>query len=159
MAATKLPTLVSVLARCMPSDLKNSAKFRVKLMEFDTHLNMHFAKHEVVYANNPNEMCKPGDVVLIERLPSKLTKHITHKVNRVVYPFGDITDPISGKKVVVGKYRDEIENRNTLYGKNPDGFDYSKAPERGWQKEKRDFTYQETYRKYHMFDHDEPYAV
>ena len=43
--------------------------------------------------------------MLIERLPSKLTKHITHKVNRVVYPFGDITDPITGKKVVVGKYR------------------------------------------------------
>ncbi len=34
-----------------------------------------------------------------------MTKYITHQVSQVVYPFGDITDPISGKKVVAGKYR------------------------------------------------------
>ena len=117
---------------------------------------------------------------MVDLLPKKLTKHITHHVNRVVYPFGDITDPITGKLVVAGKYRyitvdfflymfivtfnfdyfsDEIEAKNLLFGKNPEGFDYSKAPERGWQKEKRDFSYQETYRKYHMFEQDDPYAV
>lgn len=55
--------------------------------------------------------------------------------------------------------RDDIERRNDLYGKNPDGFNYQTSPERGWQKEKRDFSYKETYRKYHMFDHEDPYAV
>ncbi len=122
---------------------------------------------------------------------------------QIVYTFGDITDPITGKKVVVGKYRyvifiylftlcflflhniltfmfsDEIEARNELFGKNSSGFDYSRylifflqhvgfllhlytiyrAPDRGWQTGKRDFSDQETYKKYHMFDHDEPYAV
>jgi len=39
-------------------------------------------------------------------------------------------------------FRDEIETKSNLYGKNPAGFDYSEAPERGWQKDKRDFTYQ-----------------
>lgn len=67
-----------------------------------------------------------------------------------MYTFGDITDPITGKKVVVGKYRyiifiylftlcflflhniltfmfsDEIEARNELFGKNSSGFDYSR---------------------------------
>ena len=52
-----------------------------------------------------------------------------------------------------------MEARRNLYGKNPEGFEYADAPERGWQKEKRDFTYQETYRKYHVFDHEEPYAI
>ena len=58
-----------------------------------------------MYAHDPDKKCQPGDVVLIEALPSKMTKQITHKVKHVVYPYGDITDPISGKKVVVGKYR------------------------------------------------------
>lgn len=40
MASRKIAPLVSVLARCMPPDVKNAAKFRVKLMEFDTNLNM-----------------------------------------------------------------------------------------------------------------------
>ena len=118
--------------------------------------------------------------MLIKKLSERMTKHITHEIREIVFPFGDVTDPIMGKKVVVGKYRsvqnffsvwniklylvnfafrDEIEERGQIYGKNPEGFDYSKAPERGWQKDKRDFTYEETYRKYHMYDHDEPYAV
>jgi hypothetical protein len=40
MAALQVSKLASVLARCLPSDLKNAAKFKVKVMEFDTHLNM-----------------------------------------------------------------------------------------------------------------------
>ena len=40
MAALQVTKLVSVLARCLPSDLKNAAKFKVKLMEFDPYLNM-----------------------------------------------------------------------------------------------------------------------
>jgi small subunit ribosomal protein S17 len=44
-------------------------------------------------------------MVLIQQLPEKLTRLITHKVLEVVYPLGDVTDPITGKKVVVSKYR------------------------------------------------------
>ncbi|KZS22025.1 28S ribosomal protein S17, mitochondrial [Daphnia magna] len=159
MAAVQISKLASVLARCLPSDVKNAAKFKVKLVEFDQNLNMHFAKHVTVYANDPTNACKPGDVVLIDKLPKKLTKHITHQVYKIVYSFGDITDPITGKKVVVGKYRDEIEAKNVLFGKNPSGFDYDRAQDRGWQAGKRDFSDKETYKKFHMFDHDEPYAV
>nr|CAG4650580.1 EOG090X0GMQ [Sida crystallina] len=157
MAASRAISLA--LARCMPSDVKNAAKLRIKRLEFDTNLNYHFSKFETVYAHDPNTQCKPGDIVLIQQLPSKMTKHITHAVKEVVYPLGDVTDPISGKKVVVGKYRDEIEEKNQLYGKNPSGFDYDQAPERGSQKDKRDFTYQETYRKYHVFEKEDPYAI
>lgn len=52
-----------------------------------------------------------------------------------------------------------MEAKDKLFGKNPNAFDYESAPDRGWQKDKRDFSYEETYRKYHMFEHDEPYAV
>jgi small subunit ribosomal protein S17 len=34
-----------------------------------------------------------------------------------------------------------------------------RAPDRGWQVGKRDFSDKDTYKKYHMFEHDEPYAV
>jgi small subunit ribosomal protein S17 len=44
-------------------------------------------------------------MVLIQQLPEKLTRLITHNVLEVVYPLGDVTDPITGKKVVVSKYR------------------------------------------------------
>lgn len=104
-------------------------------------------------------MCKTGDVVLVRELPEKLTTLITHKVEKIVYKLGDIVDPITGKLVVVGKYRDEIEEANRLYGKSETAFDYEKAPPRGWQEGKRDFTDKETYRKYHNDGVDDPYAV
>jgi small subunit ribosomal protein S17 len=50
-------------------------------------------------------MCKPGDIVLIKGLPEKLTPLINHEVLKVVYPFGDVTDPITQKKVVGDMYR------------------------------------------------------
>ena len=40
MAAFRASSLKTVLAKCMPYDLKNVAKFQVKTMEFDSNLNM-----------------------------------------------------------------------------------------------------------------------
>lgn len=51
------------------------------------------------YAHDPEKECKSGDVVLIQELPEKLTTLITHRVLKVVYTLGDITDPITNKKV------------------------------------------------------------
>ena len=39
-----------VLGRCMPSDVKNAAKLKIKLMEFDTNLN--FVSILVVFGRN-----------------------------------------------------------------------------------------------------------
>ena len=65
----------------------------------------YFGEFEYYYAHDPEKVCKTGDMVLIQQLPQKLTRLITHKVLEVVYPCGDVTDPITGKKVVVSKYR------------------------------------------------------
>jgi small subunit ribosomal protein S17 len=97
--------------------------------------------------------------VLIKELSQRLTKLITHHVEEIVYPLGDITDPMTGKKVVVGKSRDQIENANQLYGKSEKAFDYEKAPARGRLEGTRDFTHGETYIKYHDDGKDQPFAV
>lgn len=97
---------------------------------------------------------------MIQQLPEKMTRLITHKVLDIIHPLGDITDPLTGKKCVVGKYRDDIEKVNEIYGKLPSAFSYKDAPKRGWQKDKKDFTYQKTYNKYHEFEDDpQPYAM
>lgn len=97
--------------------------------------------------------------MLIRELPQRLTRLISHAVEKIVYPLGDITDPITGKKVVVGKYRDEIEEANRLYGKSEKAFDYEKAPKRGRLEGTRDYTHGETYIKYHEDGKDNPFAV
>lgn len=98
-------------------------------------------------------------MVLIEKLPEKLTRLITHKVKGVIYPMGDITDPLTGKKVVTENFREHLDAIAELYGKNPLGFKYEKAPKRGWQENKKDFTHLETYIKYHEDGTNDPRAV
>lgn len=98
-------------------------------------------------------------MVLLEQLPDKLTRLITHKVKKVVYPCGDVTDPITGKKVSAAKFRDDEAEINKVYGENETAFNYDKAPPRGWQEEKKDFTHVETYIKYHEDGKDQPHSV
>lgn len=123
-------------------------------------LLQYFRKDELIYAHDPEKKCKTGDMVLIKELPKKMTRLITHEVLEIIHPLGDITDPITNKKVVVGQYRDMVDNVNEMFGKSPNGFDYGNAPERGWQEDKKDYTHRETYIKYHEFENDDqPYAV
>lgn len=119
----------------------------------------YFKKDSFIFAHDPEKLCKTGDIVLIRELPQKMTKLITHSVERIVHPMGDITDPITGKKVVVGKYRDDVEAAMALYGKSDKAFSYSDAPARGRLEGTRDFTHGETYIKYHEDGKDQPFAV
>lgn len=80
-------------------------------------------------------------------------------MKEIVYKFGDIVDPLTGKKCIAGKYRDHIEAVNKVYGETEQGFKYNKAPPRGWQEDKKDFTHVDTYIKYHEDGKDQPYAV
>lgn len=112
-----------------------------------------------MFAHDPSQLCKVGDIVLVKELPEKLSRLVTHSLEEVVFKFGDITDPITGKKVVVGQYRDQIDEANRTFGKAESAFDYDKAPPRGRLEGKRDFTHQETYIKWHEDGKDQPFAV
>jgi len=150
-----------LIGRCWPSKIPNSARILVKTLEFDERLKMHFPKYDAHMAHDPEGVCKTGDFVLIEELPRRLTRDITHKVQKVVYPCGDVTDPITGKKCVGHEYRDEIEWKSSIWGKNEKNkFDYNKAPPRGSQEGIRDWSHKPGYKKWHEFlDRDQPEAM
>lgn len=147
-----------LLGRCIPSVKENASKFCISRLELDTNINMYFKKLSYVFAHDPNKVCKTGDIVLIEELPEKMSKLITHRVLEVVFPLGDITDPLTGKKLSRGQFRDYQEEIDRLYGKSDKSFDYEKAPPRGWQEGKKDFTDKATYVKYHDDGTHDPYA-
>ncbi|XP_060536569.1 small ribosomal subunit protein uS17m [Cylas formicarius] len=148
-----------ILGQCVPSMKQGVSRFKVRRLELDKNLNMYFPKIEPVFALDPDNMCKSGDIALLEILPDTTSLTITHKVKEILYAFGDVTDPITNKKVVAGKYRDHLAAVSKVYGANKNAFDYDKAPARGWQEEKKDYTHVETYIKYHEDGKDQPYAV
>ncbi|XP_070165289.1 small ribosomal subunit protein uS17m [Polyergus mexicanus] len=138
-----------ILGTCVPSSKQNAAKVRISQLEFNDHIHMYYKKYDFIYANDPKKLCKTGDVILIKELPNKITRLITHEVIEVVYPLGDITDPVTGKRIVACQYREDIEEVNELFGKKDSVFDYSKAPKRGRLEGIRDFTHKKMYLKYY----------
>ncbi|XP_058456217.1 small ribosomal subunit protein uS17m [Malaya genurostris] len=148
-----------LLGQVLPCIKQNASKVRIRRMELDTNLNMYFKKDEFYFVHDPNKICKTGDIVLIKELPQKLTRLITHAVEDIVYPLGDVTDPITGKKVTAGKYRDDIDEMNKLFGKSSEAFDYNKSLPRGRLEGTKDYTHGETYIKYHEDGKDQPFAV
>ena len=77
----------------------------------------------------------------------------------MIYRLGDVIEPITNQPVVGDRYRSEIAKTAQLYGKSRSDFDYKKAPPRGSQKDKRDFSYRKTYKKWHNFKVKDPYAI
>ncbi|KAL1139504.1 hypothetical protein AAG570_006487 [Ranatra chinensis] len=153
-------SLSLLLGKCVPSVKKNAAKVCVTRMELDDNLLMYYRKVSYVYAHDPEAVCKTGDIVLIEELPQKLSRLVTHGVREIVFPLGDVVDPITGQRVSGTRFRSELEEENTLYGEAPERFRYDTAPPRGWQEGKKDFTDKDTYIKYHEIEgDDQPYGV
>ncbi|GJQ71379.1 mRpS17 [Trypoxylus dichotomus] len=150
---------VVLLGECVPCVKQNAARFRIKRLELDKNLLMYFRKDDYIFAHDPEKKCKTGDIALLELLPQRVTRLITHKIKEIVFPLGDVTCPFTQKKVVAGKFREHVEAVNEIYGKHDSAFDYEKAPERGWLEDKKDFTHVETYIKYHESGEDQPHAV
>jgi small subunit ribosomal protein S17 len=91
-------------------------------------------------------------------MPHKLTTLITHQIEEIVYPLGDVTDPITGKKCVMNKYREDIEKETRMFGKRETAFDYDSAPPRGRLEGKLDFSDKRAYVKYHDDGKEQPYS-
>lgn len=148
-----------LLAKCVPCVKTNVSKFKVRRLELDNYLHMYFPVFEDVYAHDPHKICKTGDTVLLKKLPERMTPLVTHFVEKVIYPLGDITDPVTGKKTTYNHYRELQDEEAELYGALPTRFKYDEAPPRGWQEDKRDLTHRESYIKYNDDGKDQKYAV
>lgn len=149
-----------LLGQVMPSTLKSSAvKVQVPYFVFDDLLKAYFKKTEEFVAQDPGKACKAGDVVIIQRLEQQAKKEITHEVKELVFKLGDIRDPISGELVVAKEYRKQMDEIAELYGATHKNFDYAAQPERGRLEGTRDFTDKPVYRKWHIFEKDDPYGI
>lgn len=111
-----------------------------------------------MYAYDPEKKCKTGDIVLVKELPERITSLVTHAVEEIVFKKGDVIDPLTGKPVVLTKYRYQIDEANKLFGKRSTAFDYKSAPDRGRLEGTLDLTDKESYTRYHDDGKDDPYA-
>jgi len=123
---------------------------RVPTLEFDKFFKRYFRHETDLFAHDPQELCQEGDTVLIKKAEVDINE-VDFEVSEVIFKLGDVKDPVSGENVVGDMYRKQMAEIAEAYGANPDGFDYEEAPDRGWQEDKRDFSSNITYYKWHEF--------
>ena len=113
---------------------------------------MQYFRHETdLFAHDPQNLCQEGDTVLIKKADDVGIQDVDFAVSEVIFKLGDVKDPCSGEHVVGDMYRKQMAEIAEAYGANPDGFNYDEAPDRGWQENKRDFSSNITYYKWHEF--------
>ncbi|GAB6030520.1 37S ribosomal protein S17 mitochondrial [Chamberlinius hualienensis] len=119
--ATKRAVLL--IGRCLRASREEGVEVVVTNREIDTYLNMYFPEKYTFFAYDEKEIAKPSDLIIIKKRETPLTRKITHDVVKVVYPFGDITDPVTGKKVVAGKFRETMHDIDrTFMNEDSNGF-------------------------------------
>jgi small subunit ribosomal protein S17 len=141
-----------LLGKCYPCYVPKATKVYVKRMDWDDFLKWYFPRFDTFFAHDPEGVTKTGDIVLIEEFPKRLTRDITHKVLKILYPLGDVVDPIRGKKCMGGELREDEQWKDELWGRNENAFDYEKAPPRGWQEGRKDWSHKPAQRKFHEFN-------
>lgn len=87
---------------------QDTIKVRCLKMKLDTNLNKYFNSRKHYWAVEENIKTKIGDIVLLERLPQKLTPLVSHGIKEMVFELGAVVDPVTGQKCRGTAYIDEM---------------------------------------------------
>ncbi|VDO50933.1 unnamed protein product [Haemonchus placei] len=92
------------------------AQVRCSMNEFNRYLKMYFARAFEFWALDRESKGNLGDMVLIRRIPvdQRPTTNVAHLIDRVVFKYGNIVDPVTGRRVIKDEFADEIELRKHL---------------------------------------------
>uniref|UniRef100_A0A0N5CEF8 Nucleic acid-binding protein n=1 Tax=Strongyloides papillosus TaxID=174720 RepID=A0A0N5CEF8_STREA len=85
--------------------------------EFNSYLKKYHVKSYDYWAVDTGNKVKIGDSILIKTLSKEIEKpsiDINHQVDRIVFKFGNVVDPVTGKRVIERKFVDEIELEQKL---------------------------------------------
>ncbi|CCD63200.1 Small ribosomal subunit protein uS17m [Caenorhabditis elegans] len=92
------------------------AQVRCQMNEFNIYLKKYFARSFDFWALDKTSLGNIGDTVLIKQIDgsSRPKANVSHAVDRVVFKFGNIVDPVTGRKIFNDTFADEIDLKKVL---------------------------------------------
>lgn len=97
-----------IMGKVSSDRYKKVVKCGVPKHRFNDFLLMHVRENDDVQALDENDVCKPGDWVLLRREIDPVDKLVTHRVERIVYSSGHIIDPITNRRSFGLYFDDEM---------------------------------------------------
>lgn len=98
-----------IMGRISSDRFKQVVKVGVPKHRLNDCFLLYVREQDNIYALDENNLCKPGDWVLLRRQESPIDKNVEHKVERVVHQYGKYIDPITGRRTYGIYYDDDVE--------------------------------------------------
>ncbi|GMR41095.1 hypothetical protein PMAYCL1PPCAC_11290, partial [Pristionchus mayeri] len=94
------------------------AMVRAQINEFNTYLKKYFTRSFDFWAIDKHSLSGLGDTVLIHRLTEQLrpSETVVHQVEKIIFKYGHVIDPVTGKRIIAHTFSDEIELKKKLVG-------------------------------------------
>ncbi|TKR68268.1 hypothetical protein L596_024269 [Steinernema carpocapsae] len=92
------------------------AQVRCQRNEFNIYLKKYFARSFDYWAMDSSNLVGMGDTVLIRNMEkvARPTATVRHAVDRVVFQYGNIVDPVTNRRVIEDQFEDEMNLRKQL---------------------------------------------
>lgn len=109
MAAPAIKNLGSlIMGRVSHDRYRNVVKIGIPKHRFNSHICMYFREQESIYALDEGNICASGDWVLLRKQASPIDEGVNHKVEKLVYKYGEWIDPLTGRRSLGIHYDDEM---------------------------------------------------
>lgn len=105
---TKLNSLI--MGRVSHERYKKVVKVAIPKHRLNEYFLLYIRESDNVQALDDNDVCKPGDWVLLRRDEELPDQKVRHRVERVVYSYGKYIDPLTGRRSL-GIYFDDDMDR------------------------------------------------
>lgn len=117
MASSASPALF--LGKCLTSVMRKTVRVSVPRFVLDKFLMAHYKERTEYDVLDKDEVCQPGDWVLVKELPERISLKIAHKVERIVFKSGNIIDPITGEKCFFTEFVKDVDQESEVFGMSP----------------------------------------
>lgn len=102
------PVSPLLMARVSSDRFKSVVKVAVPKHRLNDLLLLYVRENDDIQAHDENNICKAGDWVLLRRQTNPIDPLIAYKVERVVYSYGNLVDPLTKRRSYGLYYDDEI---------------------------------------------------
>lgn len=104
-----IKSLSLVMGKVSSERYKNIIKVGLPKYRLNEYLLMYVRELENVQAYDEKNECNPGDWILLRLQKEPLDKDVIHKVEKVVYRYGNFVDPITKRRSLGIYFDDDME--------------------------------------------------
>ncbi|OQR71601.1 28S ribosomal protein S17 [Tropilaelaps mercedesae] len=108
-----------MLGKVITTPIKKVCTVTVPQNVFNSYLKAHFVHHTEYEVLDENENSRPGNWVLIEELPERMSLKVNHRIKKTIFLIGNIIDPLTGKKCLQTEFVEDLDTEAKLLGGMP----------------------------------------